>query len=373
MTLPDGVTYSVQSADKPWVFGISSHLQIDQVHAFILLRSFLYNRGVPASLVEGEGSAEDDIRDLVEAITPFYHHERTHVYRCMIPLFRNRDDESHPIHGVCEEFFKGFVASEQDFVLDIITGYVGKLLTPLPMHLTATVDGAKRAAKQTLRESLYLLELLFWALWSFCPPSPVITSQVISTLYSTNMGRDISEDLELYLADEDSNQIRDDATVFWLLVSLEVLELEQLLSQAASTSLLSSDTIDEGKHYWKDPDTLTKLHQDITSHPSSQFSIIYLAWSLVLTYIISQPNLPSTYMPFIQLITPHNHQDPIPQLMLKTALEPEVGTLELLLKILNESPIFVTTAAWRTGSCVTDPNAVGYRSIIKGAPSPICS
>ncbi|KAH8832742.1 hypothetical protein DL96DRAFT_1583183 [Flagelloscypha sp. PMI_526] len=294
VTLPDGVKYTVQAEDKPWIIGISSHFHLDEIHAFILLRGFLYNEGIPTSLAQGEGNDTED---------------------CMIPLFRSWDSaDGSPIQEVAEQFLKGFVASEEHSVL------------PLPSFADESVDGAKRAAKQILQESLHLLELVFWALWSWCQSSSTLPVAVFETLYATSMGRE----------DDESNQIKDDTSVLWILIALEVLELELLLEHAADphTPLLSSSMI--------------------LSHESSEFSLLWIAWAVVLLHVASQRDIPPSHQVLMQRIAPHG--DLLGRRMLTSVLAPDAGALELLLNMLNNSPIFGVRSA---GSSVTD-------SIIKG-------
>ncbi|KIJ97273.1 hypothetical protein K443DRAFT_105919, partial [Laccaria amethystina LaAM-08-1] len=47
--------------------------------------------------------------------------------------------------------------------------------------------------------------------------------------------------------------------------------------------------------------------------------------------------------------------------------EPEAGLFNLLGSLLTNSPLFVTAVSWRTGSSISDPNAVAFRSVLKGS------
>ena len=53
-------------------------------------------------------------------------------------------------------------------------------------------------------------------------------------------------------------------------------------------------------------------------------------------------------------------------LMLQRVLDPSVGLLNLLLSLLTTTPLFVTSIAWKTDSSISEPNAVAYRSVVKG-------
>jgi nuclear pore complex protein Nup188 len=65
VTLQDGVVLRVETLDKDFVYAISDKFQIDEIQAFILLRSFLYNEGSPPQ------SGSKVVEELVVAIAPF--------------------------------------------------------------------------------------------------------------------------------------------------------------------------------------------------------------------------------------------------------------------------------------------------------------
>ncbi|EDR12602.1 uncharacterized protein LACBIDRAFT_311161 [Laccaria bicolor S238N-H82] len=47
-------------------------------------------------------------------------------------------------------------------------------------------------------------------------------------------------------------------------------------------------------------------------------------------------------------------------------LEPETGLYNLLGNLLTNSPLSVTAVSWKTGSSISKPNAVAFRSVLKG-------
>ncbi len=62
---------------------LADKFQIDEVQAFILLRSFLYNQGLPST-----SNSDSMVAELVEAIGPFFSSEYLHTFRVLLPLFR---------------------------------------------------------------------------------------------------------------------------------------------------------------------------------------------------------------------------------------------------------------------------------------------
>ncbi|KAJ3754452.1 hypothetical protein EV360DRAFT_86825 [Lentinula raphanica] len=54
--------------------------------------------------------------------------------------------------------------------------------------------------------------------------------------------------------------------------------------------------------------------------------------------------------------------------MSQLCLDPKSGLLSLMKTLLTNSPLFVTSIAWKTGSTVTDPNVIAFRSVFKALP-----
>ena len=79
--LADGVTITVEDFNKELAFALSDRFQIDQVEAFVLIRSFLYNEGLPEFPEDQKSSI---IEEVITRITPFYYSERLYVARTMV-------------------------------------------------------------------------------------------------------------------------------------------------------------------------------------------------------------------------------------------------------------------------------------------------
>ncbi|KAF8120300.1 hypothetical protein EV363DRAFT_1439047 [Boletus edulis] len=61
VTLPDGCVLQVDDISKEFAIALSSHFEIDEIQAFVLLRSFLYNEGLSIS----SGLSSDKIIELL--------------------------------------------------------------------------------------------------------------------------------------------------------------------------------------------------------------------------------------------------------------------------------------------------------------------
>ncbi|KAJ2936296.1 hypothetical protein H1R20_g798, partial [Candolleomyces eurysporus] len=367
--LADGVTVQVEEADKDFVWAISSRFGMDEVQAFILFRSFLYNQGLP-STVKSQSSAAM-IEELVTVIAPYYYSERLALIQTLAPLFRVHEDETEFLCEAATQFLPEIAPDPIQFAIDLVGEYIAKTKEPLPNDIGDQPKAMLQRVKQNLKEQLALLELLFWVMWGYTPCAAPIVLKVFEAAYATNLGTaQLNQSLML---DEESQQLQQDSAAYWILIMVEVLELETVGNDEA---LELSETPTGKTLYIASPDTLAKLHDIITSNVNSQFACTYLSWAYVLSRIIAKAStleaVPPSYQPFLDTINPpltrSYTKDPelIHLQMAKACISPEAGLFTLLHDLLTKSPVFVVSVAWKTGSTVADPNAIAYRSILKG-------
>ncbi|KAH8096603.1 hypothetical protein BXZ70DRAFT_991345 [Cristinia sonorae] len=369
VTLRDGFVLKLEEADKTFVFAVSKHFGIDEVDALVLMRSFLYNEGLPSD--SGSNSSTTLVDELLEAITPFYYAERLFVLRCLIPLFRATAAPEGLLYAVANEWVPKIINNGNTFAETLIEEYKKKLHLDLPADLETQPKKASLWVKQNAREQLVLLEVLFWTMWDNATCDGPLVELVYQTAYGTNLGS--NQKNGALLMDEEGAQIGQDSAALWILLTIEVLELERV---AEPGGIQISDNPTDKDIYWAAPDSLQRIHHLITTHQNSQFACAYLAWAFVLSRLVQTASdlkeIPKSYSRFFDnLISPSDRayqkdSQPVHVLMAHTCLQPDVGLFNLLLTLLTNSPFFVTAVAWRTGSTVTDPNAVAYRSVLKG-------
>ncbi|KAH9854890.1 nucleoporin subcomplex protein binding to Pom34-domain-containing protein [Lenzites betulinus] len=368
VTLADGVALRVEDADKEVVFTISKKLDIDQLQALVLLRSFLYNEGLPEGVNTDSASLADE---LVEAITPFYYSERLHILRTLIPLLRAEQNASDPVHEVAGEVLPLIIPDGGEFADTLLTEYLRKTHAAVP---NTSQDDTRRAAvwaKQNAKEQLVMLEVLFWTMWGYATCTGSLVAKIYETAYETHLGS--QQHNSTYLLDEESGQILQDSAALWILLTVEVLELER----AAGPGGVEISAEPEDKDiYWAHPEFLKRIHHAVISQGNSNFACTYIAWTFVLSRIshtaLQLKEIPTSYTNFFDSLIPKddggysNEGIRAFELMAKIGLSPDAGLFRLLLTLLTTSPLFVTSVAWRTGSSITDPNAVAYRSVLKG-------
>jgi nuclear pore complex protein Nup188 len=368
VALADGVVLRVEDADKEFVFAISAKFQIDEVQALVLLRSFLYNEGLPPT---ADSSSTTMVAELVEAITPFYYYERLSLYRVLIPLFRAKENVADPIYEIADDFLPKLLPEGENFAESLIAEYLRKTQEKLPEGMSGDPRVASRWAKQNSKEQLVLLEVLFWTMWGFVPCGGPLVEKIFEAAYATNLGS--SQANATLLLDEEGVQLQQDCAAFWVLITIEVLELETIGEPDAVEVAADPVRMDI---YTASPKCLSRIHEIVTSHMDSQYACTYLAWAFVLSRLAAKAmelkEIPESYRPFFESMLPHlnrtysKDREPTHVLMSRACLQPEVGFFQLLGTFLTNSPLFVTAAAWKKGSSVTDTNAIAFRSVLKG-------
>ncbi|PFH50408.1 hypothetical protein AMATHDRAFT_40867 [Amanita thiersii Skay4041] len=364
VVLEDGVVVRVESGDKEFVFAISERFKIDEIQALVLLRSFLYNEGLPPTA--DDSSTSSMIAELLEAITPFYYSERLSILRVFLPLFRAKEEMADPIYDISCQFLPKLLPDGVQFAQNLITTYECKLAEKLPESMRGEPRTATRWAKQNYRECLALLEVLFWTMWGFVPCNGVMVERIYEVAYHTVLGSELQNGT--LLLDDEGVQLREDCAALWMLIMVEVLELENVAERDGIE--LSTDPVKKD-FYIASSDSLKRIHELVMAHADGQYAVIYLAWAYVLSRLSAKSaemqDIPAPYRPFFDIIKPPTPKtDPIHTLMVNNCLAGDAELFRLLLRILTTSPLFVTSIAWKTGSSVTDPNAIAFRSVLKG-------
>ncbi|KAG1877433.1 nucleoporin subcomplex protein binding to Pom34-domain-containing protein [Suillus subluteus] len=302
------------------------------------------------------------VDELIVAITPFYYSERLFVFRVLIPLFRAHENTGDSIHAVATKCLPKILQDGHQFTLDLITEYLHKTEMDIPDVLHADARIASRWAKQNMKEQLVMLEVLFWTVWGYVPCDGPLVVRIFEAAYNTNLGS--SQKNSTLLLDDEGNRLQHDCAALWILVTVEVLELERVAEDGGIE--ISATSFRQN--------SLRRIHEIVTSNLSSQHACTHLAWAFVLSRLTSKAGqlkeIPEPYRRFLDSLHPHHNRskerEPSHVLMARAAFSPEAGLFKLLLTLLTTSPLFVTSVAWKTGSTVTDPNAIAFRSVLKG-------
>ncbi|KAF8318134.1 hypothetical protein DL93DRAFT_430891 [Clavulina sp. PMI_390] len=367
--LADDVTVTVEPSQQELVTKISEKFAIDEIEAFVLLRSFLYNEQYDYTpVLNGEGSsAGSDIEaSLLEAITEFYFDERLFILRLFIPMFRAQGDDQHPLHDLSTEILQQTAPDKFELVHTLVTEFVRRTKQEIPAkvpHTTSSLATRSALAKQAIREQICMMEVIFWATYNMrCSGS--LVAEFYEAAYSTSLGT--TQKINDLLIDLESSQLLADLQTIVVLTSTQILSVELLYEQGIDLEVVSLPR----NGYFAQPDQLIKIHNLVFSSPSQpRFSPIVLAWACVIRRIAlatESGDYPEEYAPLMELLIPdRSARDSTWQEFTRVVLHPSMSLFATLRQLLA-SPLLDTQAAAKTGSVITAPNDVVLRAIIKG-------
>ncbi|KAF7302838.1 hypothetical protein MKEN_01245900 [Mycena kentingensis (nom. inval.)] len=358
--LSDGVALRIDDADKEYVLAVSARFNIDQVHALVLLRSFLYNKGLPTTPKEAGGSF---VEELLEWITPFVFSERLAVLRVLLPLFRAKGDLADPLNEFATEVIPKIIPDGPKFAELVLAEVARKTRTRVPESVK-NPRAAAREAKQACAEQLVLLEVLFATMWDHVSCDGAMVSLIYETAYETGIGN--AQENAALLLDAEAKQLLQDIATMWTVIMVEALELEALADPNTTVEISAAPR--DPSVYTASPRSLQRIHELVTTNDDGQYVVVYIAWAFVLSRLASAADaldeIPDAYKMFFKAIV--KDREPAHAVMTRAALVPAAGLFGLLFSFLTDSPLFVASVAWKRASAVTDPNATAYRSVIKG-------
>jgi nuclear pore complex protein Nup188 len=329
---------------QDYVVAISDKLGIDEVWAAVLLRSFLWNHGLPESVAQnGAGISQDLVNDLLASFIPFYTSERLSLIRTLVPLFRANDHESDPLQALSIEVLGTLFPTVEDkeaWVRGILATLKARRMHSPPKELMSTNPRkAAESAFQALNEQLVLLELLFFSIWSFVTPSFELITDIWKEAMEAELGSSSAQSSRDLLRGAKENEVLQDLRTFWILVCIETLSLERLAAPVQEIPMLlqtpgSVSTLE------------TLLSAEMKKHPGDPFYVpLQLALSLYSTLEVDE--------------------DPEADSHVKRVAIPR-GTFQLLTHLIYNTTVFNLHLAWSRNSALSDPGSVAARSIIKG-------
>lgn len=350
---------------------ISEKFGIDEVEAFILLRSFLYNEQyeyIPSPNGEGSSTGADVEAALLDSVAEFYFDERLSILRLFIPLFRAQADDQHPYHDLATEILHEAAPDKVNLVSSLVSEYLRRTKQEIPPKIpnTGSSFAARSAlAKQNLREQTCIMEVIFWATYNMrCSGS--LMAEFYEAAYSTSLGA-LQKNGDL-LIDSEASQLLEDLQSLVVVTAAQILSVELLYERDVDLEVVSLPR----NGYFAQPDALVRVHNLVYSSPSQpRFSPIILAWACVIRRIAlaaESGEYPEEYAPLMDLLVlDRSSRDAVWQEFTRVVLHPDLK-LFFTLRQLLASPLLDTQAAARLGSSITCPNDVVFRAIIKGTP-----
>ena len=371
VALSDGLNVKVDDYQQDITWKISERFALDEIEAFILLRSFLYNEQYQyphPSNSEASIVGADVESALLDSITDFYFEERLFLLRIFHPLFRAQADATNPVHDLATEILHEAVPDPSQFVKSLIFSYVRRTkqvipLKPSPHQTSVPLSVRSRWAKQIVREQICILEVIFSATYNMrCSGS--LVAEFYEAIYSTTLGA-VQANAES-LIDLESEQLLKDLESLITVTAVQILCVEALYDQELDLEVVSST-----RHgYLAEPTELERVHNQLLSTPTQpRFSPVILAWTCVirrLVQVTESDSYPQEYVPLMALLAPERDaRDSTWQEFTRVVLNPSMdlfGTIRQLLL----SPLLDTEIAAKQGSSVIFPNDSVVRAIVKG-------
>ena len=363
---PDGSKAEIGEAEKSIVFAISDHFQIDQVEAYTLFRLFLYNEGI-TNVLDDDTDREQLVAKIIAEITRFYYNERLNVTRTVTALLKCQKEPGDPFNKSAQVILEKVITNRTEFASKILNEVTRKARLSMPTYAAKTPRAASSWAKQNAKEQLVLVETLFWLLWDYVPLTARLVFDIYGTAYDLNFGYDQANSTSML--DDEGQQVLRDLAVLWVLITIEVLELET----APSTITELPNYRDEAGALYTDPAMLLHVHYLVTENPSTGHMCTMLAWAFYIKAVSdaarTMANKPALYEEFLKetkvtVALKKGEKEAHAQLA-ALCLQPESGLFSFMQDMLKSS-LFSRPTATKFNSAVSEPNDVAFRALLKG-------
>ncbi|GAA5898786.1 Nup188p [Sporobolomyces salmoneus] len=324
---------------------------------------------------EGDRISEEEW----ERITAWVFEERMSIIGFVSLLLRILDeDEYHPCHSIAAEHGPSFLNST--FAASILSSLVERTSKPLPVQIRRSTTLAKYWATQLVLEQKALLELLFLVFYSENyklegKDLVAVLDTVLKTIWGTQ------QELVGYMVPETQEVVKELGHLYSIL-AIEVLNLEVLMERSESPypipapgeTPLPSTSPFHPSHLA----SLTSIVELLVRLDGERSSPILLGWAFVtsrITESLLDRGVPNEYHDFAQASLKvetgsgggPNSQQPLFQLYTSHALSTPSSLFPTLLSSL-ESSLFGYSRASNSysSSASSDPNTIGYLSVLRG-------
>lgn len=364
ITLSDGAGLKIDGTIKEYAYAVSSKYKIDEVNAYVLVHSFVSNGGLNDNL------GDVPVDEVVERFTPFYFRERLGILRCLASLFRACDAPGGVFQDAAARALEKIVLDPIQFVKSLVSEYLRKLSLPVPEEFSKHPRSASSWAIQNAREQLAIVEVLFWALQSYVPLNAAVITELYNAAYDSDFG--YQQENSTLMFDEDGAQIQRDIASLWILLTVSVLNLEDMSSIPQELPRVTNNS----SRLFASPSSLELIHTKVMSRTTPGYVCTILAWAFYLHGLSTAwsrvKEVSPEYSSFFKLVrfnhtaAPARLDEQVQTTMIVACLRPEAGLFSFLLDLLTDSPLFVISIATKKNSALSEPDLPLYRAIVKG-------
>ncbi|GAA6010477.1 hypothetical protein JCM11491_006957 [Sporobolomyces phaffii] len=313
-----------------------------------------------------------------DTVTAWVFEERMSIIGVASLLLRILDDsEFHPCYSVAAEHGSPLLASS--FTSTILSSLVARTAKTLPVPIRRSTTLSKYWATQLVLEHKALLELLFLVYYS---EAFVIVGKDVVELFETVQKTRWGTQQELIgYMDSETQEVAKELGHLYTIIATEVLNLEVLMERSESPypipapgeATLAVSSLFHPSHLA----SLTTVVETLVQIDGERASPILLAWAFVtsrITESLLDRGVPNEYHDFAQASLKvetggggPKAQQPLFQLYTSHALTPASSLFPTLLAILESSLFGYSKASHSySSSASSDPNAIGYLSVLRG-------
>lgn len=371
--LPDGTSLKVDQQQKDLCERISERYELDEVEALVLLRAFLESEDrsldllARASAEEGagpksaraKGKAVDLTDDFLDAFNVFYFEERLYVLRIVGALLRIAEDEYHEYFDVAAALLEKLATPA--FSKSCLEQFKSRIRQDLPESVRDSQMYMGFWAKQSLREQLCLLEIVFLLYYSRLAADARTQLDILKTLRETDFGR---RQANSGFFDAEAQDLQACITHLITLISIESLDLEKIMEGIELPDAPSPDTL-----VGSPADLRATIDFFEDTPPDPHYSPILLAWALCLNRIETaladrreSDSLPE-HLRQIEEVLQIEDSATLWTRLASAAFGAEMALFPTMLEILG-SPLISSTST--SSAAVSVPSALAYRAVFKG-------
>ena len=395
--LEDGQTVSIDAQQRELCEKISERHQIDELESLLLLRTFLESEDrsldllvkpsnadslrssmppgrssatpAPTASVRGKATkatSPDLMADFLDAFNVFYFDERLYILRCVCALFRIAEDPAHELYNLSLNVLAFF--ADEEFGSRCLSRFEQITSESLPDSIREQPRYSTFWAKQSLKEQIGLLEVIFLLFYGRIQASPSFIATLLESFQTTDLGR---QQANVGFLDREAAVMVTSISHLLVLIGVESLGLEDIMDGLDLSKPGQGRLVDQPDKLGRALDILEQTSQDPSRSP------ILLAWAMLLNRteeaisnvqeqleVENIADMPAHLADLLSTVRTQDGGPPIWRRLAQAAFAPEMGLFDTMLAILS-SPL-LTSSNGSTALAVSAPSALAYRAVFKG-------
>ncbi|GAA5936020.1 hypothetical protein JCM1841_002719 [Sporobolomyces salmonicolor] len=355
----------ISKQEQTAVLEVADRFDLDEVEAWLAVQS----------VTKGK-KKEDDRLDDDEwfNLTAWVFEERMAVIGTVALLLRTHEDPNHPCFDLASKLLPSILSDS--FTSFLLAGVSQRASQTLPKPVRHSRQQYSFWTKQLVQEQKALLEVLFLVYYAPRPADGPELVRLLETIRTTEWGS--RQELFGYFDAETIAAVKEVEGLFTIL-AVEALNLENAMEQDYPIPPPGGEPLEATSVFH--PDNLRKVYEAVealVSSDSVRASPLLLGWAFLLSKVTAsllERGVPDAYHSFaeqslrVETASSSGSPQPLFQLYAAHALSPSSSLFSTLRSILH-SPLFGLPQHQHDlpspSFSSSDPNAVGYLSVLRG-------